>query len=242
LTPPNNEMNLAKSAMPDAPEQRLLEALLDSWDRSNTILLNLLRSLPEGGLEARAMEGSPSVAELFTHIHFVPLVFVFEDAPESKPGRSPGASGCARSERSGRQGDCAWRPPPESPDAHRVRCRRPRVWRGCDGRDAKAVAVVQRELAVLEPPVGLAPTDQRVGLGEMYAEGSQTYCVSDEKAGQGALDSMLRNAQWEPVSTATTAEATLWRYRKGRRLGSLSLETQQRQCGRRFRVGVFEPL
>src|SRR5260370_754320 len=27
----------------------LLEALLDSWDRNNTILLNLLRALPEGG-------------------------------------------------------------------------------------------------------------------------------------------------------------------------------------------------
>ncbi|HEV2315789.1 MAG TPA: DinB family protein [Candidatus Acidoferrales bacterium] len=68
--------------MPDAPNQCLLEALLDSWDRNNTILLNLLRALPEGGLEVRAMEGSPSVAELFTHIHYVRLVFVFEDAPE----------------------------------------------------------------------------------------------------------------------------------------------------------------
>jgi uncharacterized damage-inducible protein DinB len=68
--------------MPDAPDQRLLEALLDSWDRNNTIVLNLLRALPEGGLEARAMEGSPSIAELFTHIHFVRLVFVLEDAPE----------------------------------------------------------------------------------------------------------------------------------------------------------------
>ena len=68
--------------MSDAPDQRLLEALLDSWDRNNTILLNLLRALPEGGLEARAMEGSPSIAELFTHIHFVRLVFVLEDAPE----------------------------------------------------------------------------------------------------------------------------------------------------------------
>ena len=28
------------------------------------------------------MEGSPSIAELFTHIHYVRLVFVFEDAPE----------------------------------------------------------------------------------------------------------------------------------------------------------------
>ena len=68
--------------MPDAPDQTLLEVLLDSWDRNNTILLNLLRALPDGGLEARAMEGSPSVAELFTHVHFVRLVFVFEDAPE----------------------------------------------------------------------------------------------------------------------------------------------------------------
>jgi uncharacterized damage-inducible protein DinB len=68
--------------MLDTPDQRLLEALLDSWDRNNTILVNLLRILPEGGLEAKAMEGSPSVAELFTHIHYVRLVFVFEDAPE----------------------------------------------------------------------------------------------------------------------------------------------------------------
>lgn len=68
--------------MPNAPEQGLLEALLDSWDRNNTILLNLLHALPEGGLEARAIEASPSVAELFTHIHFVRLVFVYEDAPE----------------------------------------------------------------------------------------------------------------------------------------------------------------
>jgi uncharacterized damage-inducible protein DinB len=65
-----------------APDQGLLEALLDSWDRNNTILLNLLRALPEGGLDARAMGGSPSVAEMFTHIHFVRLVLVFEDAPE----------------------------------------------------------------------------------------------------------------------------------------------------------------
>lgn len=63
-------------------EQHLLEALLDSWDRNNTILLNLLRTLPEGGLEVRAMEGGPSIAELFTHVHFVRLVFVFEDASE----------------------------------------------------------------------------------------------------------------------------------------------------------------
>jgi uncharacterized damage-inducible protein DinB len=68
--------------MSDAPGQRLLEALLDSWDRSNAILVNLLRALPEGGLEVRMMEGGRSIAELFTHIHYVRLVFVFEDVPE----------------------------------------------------------------------------------------------------------------------------------------------------------------
>jgi len=64
------------------PDKRLLEAVLDSWERNNTILLNLLGAIPESGLEARAMEGSPSIAELFTHIHYVRLVFLSEDAPE----------------------------------------------------------------------------------------------------------------------------------------------------------------
>ena len=75
-------MIFGRAIMSDSPDQRLLAALLDSWDRSNAILLNLLRALPEGGLEAKAMEGSPSIAEMFTHIHYVRLVFVFEDAPE----------------------------------------------------------------------------------------------------------------------------------------------------------------
>jgi uncharacterized damage-inducible protein DinB len=61
--------------------QPLLDALLDSWDRNNTILINLLRALPDGGLEARLMADSPSVAQLFTHIHYVRLVFISEDAP-----------------------------------------------------------------------------------------------------------------------------------------------------------------
>lgn len=68
--------------MLDTPGKCLLEALLDSWERNNTILLNLLRALPGGALKTRAMEGGPSVAELFMHIHYVRLVFVSEDAPE----------------------------------------------------------------------------------------------------------------------------------------------------------------
>jgi len=42
----------------------------------------LLRALPEDGVEAKALEGSYSIAEMFTHIHFVRLAFVSEDAPE----------------------------------------------------------------------------------------------------------------------------------------------------------------
>jgi len=68
--------------MSDLHEKPLLEALLDSWDRNNIVLVNLLRVIPEGGLGARAMAGSPSVAEMFHHIHYVRLVFVSEDAPE----------------------------------------------------------------------------------------------------------------------------------------------------------------
>jgi uncharacterized damage-inducible protein DinB len=60
----------------------ILDALLDSWERNNTILINLLRAIPEGALEVRPTEGSPRVGELFTHIHYVRLVFVSEDAPE----------------------------------------------------------------------------------------------------------------------------------------------------------------
>jgi uncharacterized damage-inducible protein DinB len=60
----------------------LIEVLLDSWDRNNTILVNLLRAVPNGGLEVKAMDGSPSVAQMFMHIHYVRLIFVSEDAPE----------------------------------------------------------------------------------------------------------------------------------------------------------------
>ena len=72
--------------MSGAPDQHLLEALLDSWDRNNAIMLNLLRALPEGGLEAKAIESSPSVAQQFTHIHHERLVSVSEEAPEFSRG------------------------------------------------------------------------------------------------------------------------------------------------------------
>lgn len=68
--------------MPNPSPDRLLDLLLDSWDRNNRILVNLLRAIPAGGLAVRAATEGPSVAELFTHMHYVRLVFVAEDAPE----------------------------------------------------------------------------------------------------------------------------------------------------------------
>jgi len=68
--------------MPEPSSQNLLAALLDSWDRNNTILTNLLRTLPDGAITLKPIEGSPSVGELFSHIHYVRMVFISEDAPE----------------------------------------------------------------------------------------------------------------------------------------------------------------
>jgi uncharacterized damage-inducible protein DinB len=67
---------------PDRSVPNLLEALLDSWDRNNTIVMNLVGALPEGSLDLKALEGSPSIGALLTHIHYCRLIFVAEDAPE----------------------------------------------------------------------------------------------------------------------------------------------------------------
>src|SRR5688572_11045760 len=73
--------------MTKAPDSGLLDALLDSWDRNHTITVNLLRALPPDSLGLRAVEGSPTVAEMFTHMHYCRVVFVFENAPEIQGGR-----------------------------------------------------------------------------------------------------------------------------------------------------------
>jgi uncharacterized damage-inducible protein DinB len=60
----------------------LLDAVLDSWDRNNTITTNLLRLIPENAMDITPIDGSPSIAQLFIHMHYCRLVFVLEDAPE----------------------------------------------------------------------------------------------------------------------------------------------------------------
>jgi len=67
-------------SQPQTPS--LLNALLDSWDRNNTILVNLVRALPQASFEIRACDTSPSVAQMLNHIHHVRLIFISEDAPE----------------------------------------------------------------------------------------------------------------------------------------------------------------
>lgn len=64
------------------PDAQLLDALLDSWDRNNTILVNLLHAIPVHGFDLKTTPDSHSIAELFAHIHFVRLIFVQEDAPD----------------------------------------------------------------------------------------------------------------------------------------------------------------
>lgn len=68
--------------MTEVADQGVLEALLDSYQRGNAILLNLLHALPEGGMDAKAMEGSPSVAVMFSHIHGTRLSWLSLTAPE----------------------------------------------------------------------------------------------------------------------------------------------------------------
>jgi uncharacterized damage-inducible protein DinB len=69
--------------MPDPADDGVLAALIDSWDRSNTILVNLLRAVPRDRLSLRATDDGPTIGQLFRHIHYVRLVFVQEDAPEA---------------------------------------------------------------------------------------------------------------------------------------------------------------
>lgn len=71
--------------MPERSDQDLLTALLDSWDRNNTILTNLLRAIPSDQLSLRATETSLSIIETFLHMHYTRVELVAENAPEFAP-------------------------------------------------------------------------------------------------------------------------------------------------------------
>ena len=68
--------------MPTPESLPLLDALLDSWNRNNRILVNLLRAIPEDALDLRPVSTSPSILGLFAHMHYCRLIFLKEDVPE----------------------------------------------------------------------------------------------------------------------------------------------------------------
>lgn len=67
----------------------LLTTLLDSWDRNNTILVNLLRAVPDDCLDLRPTDSSPTIAQLMKHMYYCRLIFVVENAPEFGDGVLP---------------------------------------------------------------------------------------------------------------------------------------------------------
>ncbi len=68
--------------MSKTSDQNLLEAVLDSWDRNNTIMVGLLRAVPKSGLEAQATSSGPSVAALFSHVCHVRVCTICETKTE----------------------------------------------------------------------------------------------------------------------------------------------------------------
>jgi uncharacterized damage-inducible protein DinB len=69
--------------MSNTSNDTILDIILDSWDRNNRIVVNLLRAIPSPGTQARVMPSSPSVGEMFVHMLYVRLIFLSEDIPES---------------------------------------------------------------------------------------------------------------------------------------------------------------
>jgi uncharacterized damage-inducible protein DinB len=75
--------------MSRANDDNLLAVVLDSLDRNNRILVNLLRALPPDVMAARVMPTSQSVTEMFVHMLYVRLIFITEDAPDHVSPQPP---------------------------------------------------------------------------------------------------------------------------------------------------------
>lgn len=63
-------------------DRNLLRDIIDSWHRNNRITVNLLGLVPDSAMDRRVTEGSPTIAQMFMHMHYCRLVFVEEDVPE----------------------------------------------------------------------------------------------------------------------------------------------------------------
>lgn len=58
------------------------DAVLESWDRHNTIITNLVREMPENGLDARATDSGWTVAYQLAHMHGARVGWLEKVAPE----------------------------------------------------------------------------------------------------------------------------------------------------------------
>lgn len=63
-------------------ESLLLKGVLDGWVRHNRALINLLRNIPPGGLDARILPTSNTVSQMFSHLHHERMISLLENAPE----------------------------------------------------------------------------------------------------------------------------------------------------------------
>src|SRR5690349_18904352 len=69
--------------MTQTTEAGILDAVFASWERGNAALINLVRAMPPGALQARAAASSPTVGQMLAHLHHERLVSVLENAPEA---------------------------------------------------------------------------------------------------------------------------------------------------------------
>jgi uncharacterized damage-inducible protein DinB len=65
----------------------LLDALLDSWDRNNRILIDLLSVVPDEAFDVSALDGTMTIQRMITHIHYCRAIFAYENAPDIVPAR-----------------------------------------------------------------------------------------------------------------------------------------------------------
>lgn len=68
--------------MSDASKHDLFRALEDSWQRNNTMLVNLLRAIPADLLDHRMLPDGFSLVGMFVHIDFCRRYLVKRSAPE----------------------------------------------------------------------------------------------------------------------------------------------------------------
>ena len=63
-----------------------LEAILETWNRNTTVVLNILNALPEGGIDARDTNGQWTVAHHLADMQGANVYWLQKSAPEFAAG------------------------------------------------------------------------------------------------------------------------------------------------------------